>query len=84
LAERVMAHRFTAHRLRDAINKVIDNFTYKDLNIADVINFDHRARLYTYNEVCRAVEKQGLTFAHFHKRRINGQLFWILASDITL
>lgn len=51
LSERVIANGFTEERLKDAVNKLIDNFRYKDLNIADIVGFDKRQKLYTWQEV---------------------------------
>ena len=47
LVERLRDNKFTGERLRAAVNHVIDNFRYKQINIADVVNFDRAARLYT-------------------------------------
>ena len=69
LAERVRANKFTTKRLNDAINHLIDNFNYKELNIADIIKFDKRAKLYSYNDVCKMVSKGEATFSDFAVNR---------------
>jgi hypothetical protein len=55
LYKRIGANEFSAQRLDDAITNVIDNFRYKELNVADIISFDKRIKLYTYNQVCTEV-----------------------------
>lgn len=82
LAERVAANKFTAKRLNDAINHLIDNFNYKELNIADIIKFDKRAKLYSYNDVCKMVSKGEATFSDFAVKEINGTHYRVKKTDI--
>lgn len=57
LIERVIARRFTAQRLEDAVNNTLDNFHYKELTVADIVSFDRVERLYTYTQKARMVVK---------------------------
>lgn len=82
LAERVMAGGFTASRLRDAVDHVLDTFRYKELNIADVVGFDRRARLYGYNEVCTMVSKGQASFSDFEVREVDGRVWRVKKSDL--
>lgn len=82
LAERVLDNGFTAERLKDAVNHVLDTFQYKELNISDIIRFDRRARLYTYSEVCAMVSKGQAAFADFETREINGKCFRVRKADL--
>lgn len=82
LAERIIANSFTSERLKDAINHVLDNFQYKELNISDIIRFDKRARLYSYNEVCVMVSKGQASFTDFEKREIDGTVYRVLKKDL--
>lgn len=82
LAERVRANKFTTKRLNDAINHLIDNFNYKELNIADIIKFDKRAKLYSYNDVCKMVSKGEATFSDFAVKEINGTHYRVKKTDI--
>ena len=82
LAERIMGNGFTASRLKDAVNHVIDNFQYKELNISDIIRFDRRAKLYTYSEVCQLVTSGKAVWEDFEKREINGTVFRIKKTDL--
>ena len=79
LAERLIANGFTDERLRDAVNNVIDNFQYKELNISDIVRFDKKMRIYNYKEVCRLVTKEGYEFGKDLQRinRDNG-VYWIM------
>ena len=59
LSEFVVKHEFTKERLSDAVNHVIANFQYKELNISDIIRFDRRMKIYTMREVADlVVDKQ--------------------------
>lgn len=51
LSEYVIKEKFTEERLKDAVDNVITNFQYKELNISDIIRFDKRIKLYTWNDV---------------------------------
>lgn len=82
LAERIVENNFTSKRLSDAVNHLIDNFNYKELNISDVIKFDRKAKLYTYSEVCRMVSKGEATFSDFDIREINGECYRVKKVDM--
>ena len=82
LAERVVDNGFSSERLKHAINHVLDNFQYKELNISDIIRFDKRVRLYSYNEVCVLVSKGQASFNDFEKKEINGNIYRILKTDL--
>jgi len=80
LAERIEANNFTEKQLNDAINHVIDTFQYKELNIADIIRFDRRIKLYTWEEAyClhNAIPHPDLV-----QRKINGVIYYVLKKDI--
>ncbi len=81
LAERLIANGFTDKRLSDAVNNIVDNFQYKELNISDVIKFDKKIRLYDHNEYANEATKiGGENFKIFKK--INGKNYWAKISDI--
>ena len=82
LAERVVDNGFTSDRLNHAINHVLDNFQYKELNISDIIRFDRRVRLYTHNEVSRMVTECKAAFSDFEIREIGGTFYRILRTDL--
>lgn len=82
LAERIRMNGFTGQRLADAVNSVMDNFRYKELNIADIIKFDKRIKLYTYAEVAELWTQGKATPDDFEKREINGTIYRIKKTDI--
>lgn len=82
LSERLIANGFTDARVTDAVNSVIDNFEYKELNISDVIKFDKKVKIYTHSEATILVTSGRATFDDFEKREINGETYRILKSDI--
>lgn len=82
LTERILLNKFTANRLKDAVNHIIDNFQYKELVVSDIIRFDKRIKLYTYNEVCNLVTKGQASFDEFEVREIEGCCYRILKKDM--
>ena len=81
LAERIIENDFTEKRLIDAVSHVIDNFHYKELNIADVIQFDRRVKLYTGEEYMSA-QMSGKQPSEFEKRTIDGTMYFVLKTDL--
>ena len=82
LAERIYDNSFTSKRLEDAVNHVLDNFQYKELNISDIIKFDKKVKLHTYSSVCSMVTKGEASFEDFEKRKIDERMFWVKKADI--
>ena len=83
LTERIIANGFSDQRLADAVNNVIDNFRYKELSVADIIQHDKRVKLYTYPEVVAMVTAWQAAFDDFEIREINGKTYRVKKSDIT-
>lgn len=81
LTERVIKHGFSADRLRDAVNHIIDTFNYKEINISDIIGYDRCAKLYTYHEVCALITKGEAAWDDFEMREIDGTNYRIRKSD---
>ena len=81
LCKRIGANEFTAKRLEDAVEHVIDNFPYKELNVADIVSFDKRVKLYDKNQIWDECSK-GYTTDDFEKVRISGKLYWVKKVDI--
>ena len=82
LTEFLIKDGFTKERLRDAVNHVIANFQYKELNISDIIQFDKKIKLYAYREVTEMVTSHKASFEDFERRVIDGTRYWILKSDL--
>jgi len=83
LTERIIANGFSDQRLADAVNNVIDNFRYKELSVADIIQHDKRVKLYTYSEAAAMVIEGKATFEDFETRKINGKTYRVMKSDLT-
>lgn len=84
LAQRMLANGFTRQRCNDAVNWLIDNFAYKQINIADVIKFDRKRKVYTYGQMCAKLVCNGGTERStddFEKCEINGKMYWYLPSE---
>lgn len=71
LVERMIAHGFTHERVVDAVNNCIDTNPYKRPSIADIISFDKRIKLFTYNEMIARCTPT-FTTDNFEKVTING------------
>lgn len=82
LSERIIANGFSDKRLADAVNNVIDNFEYKELNVSDIIKFDRKVKMHTYTEAAAMVTAGKATFEDFEKREINGNVLRILKTDL--
>jgi hypothetical protein len=81
IAERVVEHGFTAERLADAVSHVIDTFRYKELNVADIVQFDRRAKLYTEREFIQA-QLNGERHTEFERRDVGGSAYWVKKTDM--
>lgn len=77
LTERLIDNQFTAQRVKDAINNIIDNSPYKRPSIADIISFDRKMKLYSYEEVQAKCAPGYSAFDHFKRIIINGRPKWI-------
>lgn len=59
LTERIAKTGMTSQRLDYAINRVIDNFTYKQLTIADILSADVKCRILSYAQMCDEASRRG-------------------------
>ena len=76
LVERIKANNFSNERLIDAVNNVIDNFQYKELNIADIIRYDKREKLITYQQLVKLVSNGQEKMTDWEIIEINNQKLW--------
>lgn len=84
LVERMLSNNFTAQRCVDAVNYLIDNFAFKQINIADVIKFDKKRKVYTYGQMCAKLKCNGGTEESsdsFSKVEIDGKKYWYLPNE---
>jgi len=82
LYDRIDKNGFTGKRLEDAINHVIDNFQYKELNVADIVSFDKRTKLFTYNQVCNEICNGQANMGDFQRFEIDGKAYWAKKVDL--
>lgn len=80
LSERLIENSFTKKRLKDAVNYLIDHFGYKKPNIADIISFDRKVKLYTYSELLEINDKTKTAFLDY-KRVLDGK-YYVSVMDI--
>lgn len=78
LAERIVSNGFSNERLKDAVNRLIDNHKYKEIKISDIIAYDKKVRLYRYREVVSMVCRYEASFDDFDTREIDGKVYWIM------
>ena len=82
LYERLVKNGFTGQRLEDAVNHVIDSFQYKELNVADVVSFDKRAKLHTYNQMCNEIANGQAVMDEFQRLEVDGKNYWVRKVDL--
>lgn len=82
LYERLVKNGFTGQRLEDAVNHVIDSFQYKELNVADVVSFDKRAKLHTYNQMCNEIANGQSVMDDYQRLEIDGKNYWARKVDL--
>jgi hypothetical protein len=84
LASRIKANAMSKKRLDDAVNNLIDNYKYPTIKIADVIGYDKRVRLYTYQEYSREVTQSETAHMDFMKYgNIDGVTYFYRKSELT-
>ena len=83
LAERIAKKGLSAERLEYAIDHVIDNFSYKHLNISDIMSIDCKVTIMTYNEMLIEKDKRGCSTNEFAPIRIGDEPkpYWVHKSD---
>ena len=82
LYERIDKNKFTKQRLEDAVNNVLDNFRYKELNVADIISYDKRVRLYTYTQICDEIANGRATTDDYERVERAGKNYWVKKVDL--
>lgn len=73
LAERLKENKFSDKRLIDAINLLIDSYIYPVPAIANIISYDVRVKLYTYQDMLKLVDNYGKNTWSQYKRLENGK-----------
>lgn len=77
LQSQVIKCGFTAKRLMDAVDYVIQNNPYKDIRIAEIINFGRGVTLYTYRQMSDIVSRDGTTTDDFESVDLpDGRKLW--------
>jgi hypothetical protein len=80
MIDRMRANGFSDDRMRDAVANVIDTCLYPTPTIANLISWDRRVKLYTYQEVCDMIDK-GAKMSDFIIREYDGENYRILKTD---
>ena len=65
LQSQVVKCGFTAERLMDAVDNIIQTNPYKEIRIAEIINFGKGAKLYTYRQMQELIYRDGGTTDEF-------------------
>lgn len=78
LYERLEANQFCDERLIDAINHVIDNCPYPTPTIAQILTYDKRTKLFTYEEMLNYVHTNSTTTERFELIRFGERKLWRL------
>jgi len=72
LVERMIDKGFTKDRVIDAVNNCIDNIPYKRPSISDIVSFDRKIKLFTYEEMCEKCN-QHYTSENFSMVEVDGR-----------
>lgn len=67
---------FTGQRLLDAVDYVIQNNPYREIRIADIVNYGRGAKLYTYSQMSDICWKNQVTTDEFEIVRTANGNFW--------
>ena len=81
LIERAIAKRFTAERLIDAVNNVIDNFQYPMPSLANFLSYDRRVKILSYDQLCDMVTRHRVDFNSYTMVKVNGKSYWVSNAD---
>lgn len=82
LHERLIANNFNQQRLIDAINNVIDTCKYQVPAIAEIISFDKRIKLKSYDDVRKELDFNDKAMKKDNKKiKINGVAYWVSTYD---
>jgi hypothetical protein len=77
ILNRIKENQWGDKRIKDAINYLIDNHIYKSINPANVMSFDKKKKLYTYNQKIDMINK-GFKWDDFELVVIEGKRLWAL------
>ena len=77
LIDRITDNNFTADRVRDAINNIIDVSPYKRPAIADIISFDRKIKLFTYEEISAKCAPGYPAFEKFDRIDFYGRIRYV-------
>lgn len=81
--ERVKANRFTDQRLRDAVNHVIDNFTYGRIpNVGHFISYDRLIDLLTPGELDKLAINDRSIYRDYGSIEVAGSIMYAKITDI--
>lgn len=81
LIQRAIDKGFTAQRLKDAVNHVIDNCQYPNPTLANFLSFDKRIKVLSYNELVDLVSSNRADFGDYHRYTINSKALYIRKVD---
>jgi hypothetical protein len=77
LLDRFKANQWGNKKIKDAINHLIETHVYKTINPANILTFDRKRKLYSYNQMIEMVNKFGAQVWDKHdKENINGRIWY--------
>lgn len=77
LIERAKEKGFSDDRLTDAVNNLIDTFKYPQPRVADIISWDKRVELMSYNEMMDLYWASGGNWKGYVKQIINKRVYYV-------
>jgi hypothetical protein len=74
ILERLKSNEWGNDKIKDAINHLIETHVYKTINPANILTFDRKRKLYSYNQMIDMVNKYGSeVWNRYGKEKINGK-----------
>lgn len=80
LIQQIRKEKIGPIRLQAAVDYVIKNFNWQKPTVSDVIKFDRKLRLHTYEEVCKKVVTDGMNMNSFFIVP-NSDKLWAVKTD---
>jgi len=82
LHDRLVDNKFSDTRLKDAVKNLIDTCVYPTPTIANIISWDKRIKLFSYNEMTDLIMKFGSnTWNDYFKKEVNGRVYWVSKAE---
>jgi hypothetical protein len=78
IIERIKANHWGDERIRDAIDHLVETHVYATINPANILSWDKRKKLLSYNDMIDEVNKYGESvWKKYEVIEIKGKRYWL-------